>query len=116
MKRTKINWRSDDVTFWDLDFLDADIPLPEQLDDLKEDLAQAHYGGFVLDIGWFPSSSEQGTFVVRVVHESDWEAPCFSRSPQRYPICSNQLIGQFRLRRPPEQFDFDVISNPHSTA
>jgi len=81
MKRTEIDWRSGDVTFWDLDFLDAGIPLPEQLDDLKEDLAQAHYGGFVLDIGWFPSFSEQGTFVVRVVHESDWEAALFLEKP-----------------------------------
>ena len=81
MKRTEINWCSGDVTFWDLDFLDADIPLPEQLDDLKEDLAQAHYGGFILDIGWFPSFSEQGTFVVRVVHESDWETPLFLEKP-----------------------------------
>ena len=81
MKRTEINWRSGDVTFWDLDFLDVDIPLPEQLDDLKEDLAQARYDGFVLDIGWFPSFSEQGTFIVRVVHESDWEAPLFIEKP-----------------------------------
>jgi hypothetical protein len=81
MNRTQIDWRSGNVTFWALDFLDVDKPLLEQLDDLKEDLAQAQYGGLVLDIGWFPSFSEEGTFVVRVVQQSDWDAPLFLEEP-----------------------------------
>jgi hypothetical protein len=78
MKPEEIDWGSGSVAFWDLAFLDPKKPLPEQIDDLKEDLAQAHFhGGIVLDAGWFPSFSEDGAFVVRVVRETDWDDPLF---------------------------------------
>jgi hypothetical protein len=78
MRAEDVSWGSGKVVFWDLEFLDAARPLQHQLDDLKEDLAQAEYGpDRVLDIGWYPSFSEDGRFVVRVVVTSDWEAPLF---------------------------------------
>jgi hypothetical protein len=77
MTPDSFEWQSGAVAFWDLTFLDATRPLPSQVEDLKEDLAQIRYGDVILDIGWSPSFSESGAFVVRVVRESDWEAPLF---------------------------------------
>ncbi|MBK7535509.1 MAG: hypothetical protein IPI49_09125 [Myxococcales bacterium] len=34
----------------------------------------------MLDIGWYPSFSEEGQFVVRVVATSDWDTPLYLHS------------------------------------
>jgi hypothetical protein len=78
MKPEQLDWHSGTVVFWDLDFLDPLKPLINQIDDLKEDLAQIRYPGAVLvDIGWFPEFSSEGSFVVSVVREPHWDEPLF---------------------------------------
>lgn len=78
MRPECVDWHSGEVLFWDLDFLDPLKPLMDQLDDLKEDLAQVRYrGGVIVDVGWFPELSCDGGFVVSVVRESDWDQPLF---------------------------------------
>lgn len=81
MKQDSVDWRTGNIVFWDLEFLDTSRPLSEQLDDLKEDLAQVQYPKErVLDIGWYPSFAQDGEFVIRVVHTDDWDQPLFLRS------------------------------------
>lgn len=75
-----IDWESGHVVYWDLEFLEPLKPLIDQLDDLKEDLAQITYGDRVLDIGWYPAFSADGEFVVRVVHGTNWDDPLFQES------------------------------------
>lgn len=66
------------VTYWALESVAADRPAIEQLDQLKEDLAQIAYpGGSLLDIGWYPEFSRDGAFVVAVVRNGDWDEPVF---------------------------------------
>jgi hypothetical protein len=78
MKSESIEWRSGKVTYWDLDSLDPGKPLSEQFDELKEDLAQVRFpGDVVLDVGWYPESSLDGSFSVRIVHDSDWDTLLF---------------------------------------
>lgn len=78
MRPDQIDWDSGEVVFWGLGFLVPLKPLADQIDDLKEDLAQVRYAGdVVLDIGWYPEFSEEGEFVVRVVRESHWDEPLF---------------------------------------
>lgn len=78
------DWGAGRVTFWDLDNLDNlddNIPLLEQIDDLKEDLALVEYPYDVrLDIGWYPEFSRDGSFVVVVAAASGWEKPLYRRS------------------------------------
>lgn len=67
MKSNEINWKSGRVLFWDLDFLDATKPLDAQVSDLKEDLAQVvYYRNTDIDVGWYPSFDESGSFMVTV--------------------------------------------------
>lgn len=80
MRSVHIDWKSGHVVYWGLDFLDPFKPLVDQLDDLKEDLAQITYGDRVLDIGWYPEFSAEGEFVVRVVRGTDWDNPLFQES------------------------------------
>jgi hypothetical protein len=49
------------------------------IDDLKEDLFQALFPhDQILDIGWYPEFSENGTFRVSLIKSFDWENPTFS--------------------------------------
>lgn len=78
MAPEQTDWGTGSVVFWDLAFLDPARPLAEQLDGLKEDLAQISYpDGVTLDIGWYPSFAPDGEFVVVVVKGADWEHPVF---------------------------------------
>ncbi|AGA28945.1 hypothetical protein Sinac_4780 [Singulisphaera acidiphila DSM 18658] len=65
-------------SFWDLNEIDEGLPLGEQIDCLKEDLAQITFpGAIVLDLGWYPSFDPRGMFKVMVVQNSDWDKPLF---------------------------------------
>jgi hypothetical protein len=76
MNRSSIDWRGGRVSFWDMDGVDLEADLPKQARwELKEDLAQVEYGDDIqLDVGWYPSFSEDGEFlvVVVVVAEGTW--------------------------------------------
>jgi len=79
MRQTMIDWKSGHVDSWSMESIDLDRPLLEQVSELSEDLAQISYpGGLVIDVGWYPEFSDQGTFVVSVVGEEGWDAPVFS--------------------------------------
>ena len=79
MLHEEIDWNSGRVVFWDMSFLDPRRPLGDQAADLKEDLAQIQYPeGILLDIGWYPSFSSEGHFIVTVVRDSDWDEPLFA--------------------------------------
>lgn len=83
-----IDWGSGEVLLWDLWFLDQSQPLLEQVDCLKEDLAQVAYENEVLlDIGWYPEFSDAGGFVIRVVKQINWDEPLF--------IDSNKTVDGF---------------------
>ena len=95
MLSEQINWETGQVVYWDLGFLDNQRPLIDQLDGLKEDLAQVRYGDLLLDLGWYPEFSGDGEFVVRVVCRADWDAPVFqdsSRSVEGLLLCLETAI------------------------
>jgi len=76
MKWDEFDWLDGEVTHWDLDVLDPRRPLTEQVEGLKEDLAQVQYGERMLvDVGWYPDCSPEGRFVVLVVRDGQWDAP-----------------------------------------
>lgn len=80
MQSGQIDWESGHVVYWDLGFLEPLKPLLDQVDDLKEDLAQITYGDRVLDVGWYPEFSDEGEFVIRVVRGTNWDDPLFQES------------------------------------
>lgn len=76
MKPSEFDWGIGVVTFWDLDELDVSKPIRDQIEILKEDLIQVRFReNIVLDVGWYPSFSRRGRFVVEVVKDCDWESP-----------------------------------------
>jgi len=73
-----VDLRSGRVTQWQLDSLNANAPLDSQLDVLTEDLAQIEFGnGSLVDVGWYPECSRDGSFIVVAVRASDWDSPIF---------------------------------------
>ena len=66
------------ITFNDL-VIDRNKSIFEQLDNLKEDLFQAQYQDEILDIGWYPSFSEKGKFVISIIKDFDWKNPIFKK-------------------------------------
>lgn len=78
MKIEDFRFGNGKVVFWDLDSISVGIPIKEQLDELKEDLAQIHFpSGVIIDVGWYPEFSMAGSFVVNVVRENEWDDPIF---------------------------------------
>jgi len=69
-----INFRSGVITYNDFD-IDPLIPLIEQEFSLKEDILQVDYGPYLLDLGWNPDCNVKGKFVVRLIHNYDWQNP-----------------------------------------
>jgi len=78
MKKTEINWKSGEVTSWDIDDLDIAKSIESQIALLKEDLFQVRFGKTViLDLGWHPEFNSQGQFVLSVVKQENWQKPIF---------------------------------------
>jgi hypothetical protein len=74
------DWKTGTVVFWDLDTIDESRPLSEQIEDLKEDLAQIEYpADIIMDVGWYPEFAATGNFVVCVVQHGEWERPVFRK-------------------------------------
>ncbi|TNH41471.1 hypothetical protein [Photorhabdus luminescens] len=55
-----------------------DIPLENQLDELKEDMLQVEFpNGYLLDIGWRPSFEIDGQFKLALIKDFNWENPVY---------------------------------------
>lgn len=93
MKSNVVDWKEGRVSYWSLDTLDLDTPVDAQLDELKEDLAQVEYAGSVLiDVGWYPSFSADGCFVVVVVQHGDWDEPMFKETCAEFSHLTESLV------------------------
>lgn len=79
MMLLKLNSRKGEILYNDL-YLDEEIPLSKQLDNLKEDLLQVNfYNKYLIDIGWYPEFDKNGQFKISVIKEYDWDNPiCIS--------------------------------------
>ena len=76
MNKSKIDWRSGKVTSWDLADLDLNKSIDSQINLLKEDLAQVHFGkNIVLDLGWYPEFNPRGQFGLVIVKLANLEDP-----------------------------------------
>ncbi len=81
MSPDDFDWQAGEILHWDLTPVDAQLPLRDQLEHLKEDLAQVRYPScVVLDIGWYPECSDSGVFQVMVVRDENWDAPLFQKA------------------------------------
>ncbi|MCC8376684.1 hypothetical protein CKY10_23120 [Photorhabdus sp. HUG-39] len=59
-------------------FISDDIPLENQLDELKEDMLQVEFpNGYLLDIGWRPSFEINGQFNLALIKDFNWESPVY---------------------------------------
>lgn len=72
------------ITFDDLSKLvGTDITLIT--DDLKEDLLQASLPlEQIIDIGWYPEFSENGSFRISLISDQNWESPTHSESAKTW--------------------------------
>ena len=92
MNHTDFHWMNGSVTYWDLTDIDETRPLSEQLDCLKEDLAQLQYpNGIALDIGWYPSFDRDGEFVLLLIRNEAWETPVFRGTAKDLPMLKEQI-------------------------
>lgn len=92
MDQAIFDWKSGEVVSWDLDWIDEANPLSEEIDHLKEDLAQITFpGGKVLDLGWYPSFDPRGEFRVLVIQDGDWESPVFQASAKDFRSLKHQI-------------------------
>lgn len=65
MRFQYFEWGKGKKVYWDMDLIDHSISLTEQLEHLKEDLAQVLYkNDIILDLGWYPEFTSQGEFII----------------------------------------------------
>lgn len=97
----KIQFESGKVVYDDMK-INPNKSLESQVDNLKEDLLQVNYDDkFIVDIGWFPSFSQDGHFRVVVIENFNWERPIFQktcRTPVELKDCFEEAINIVRLR------------------
>jgi hypothetical protein len=80
MDASEFDWRGGTVSYWALGAVRPEVAISFQYADLKEDLAQVEFApAAILDVGWYPSFSPEGRFVVMVVRSADWDSPAFRR-------------------------------------
>lgn len=84
MNTDKIITLGGTITFDDLSTLvGSDIKLIT--DDLKEDLLQASLPlEQIIDIGWYPEFSENGSFRISLISDQNWESPTHSESAKTW--------------------------------
>lgn len=75
-----INFGCGKVTYNDFD-IELNIPIENQLYSLKEDLIQVDYDErYIIDIGWYPEFSLDGSFRIVAIENYDWGSPLFTYS------------------------------------
>ena len=56
--------------------LDPNLPLSEQILELREDLIYIAYdNNYILDVGWYPEGDLSGAFIVKIVRNYNWDNP-----------------------------------------
>jgi hypothetical protein len=98
LRSADIDWKAGRIRHWDLDALDERRPLHDQRWELKEDLAQVEYpSGVLVDVGWYPELSADGSFLVQVVRPNDWEHPLFRERATTVAGLKEQLAKAVRI-------------------
>lgn len=71
----KLNFSPGKITYDDFN-ADPELPLSEQIGLLKEDLFQVCYEDrYIIDIGWYPSFSQDGNFQIIIIKDFNWSEP-----------------------------------------
>lgn len=71
-----INLYGGKITYNDLDNINLDEPLENQRYKLDQDLLQIKYGEeYIIDIGWYPDFSLDGSFIIQIIEDYDWDDP-----------------------------------------
>ena len=69
---------------YDSQMIDPDKRILDQLSALDEDLLQVEYaGGYLIDLGWYPSVEFDGGFLIFVLRDCDWDCPIVRLSFRR---------------------------------
>jgi hypothetical protein len=106
MNSADIDWKSGRIRHWDLDALDERRPLADQRWELKEDLAQVEYpSGLLVDVGWLPEFSAEGSFLVQVVRPNDWAHPAFRERVASVPSLKEQIARAVQFATDAETTD-----------
>jgi hypothetical protein len=74
-----LNLKNTTILYNDLKDIKKDVPLNEQLNELKEDLLQIEINkNYLVDVGFYPAFSSQGSLKILLIKDSDWENPVLS--------------------------------------
>ncbi|MCM1024348.1 MAG: hypothetical protein NC395_09875 [Prevotella sp.] len=55
--------------------IDFSLPFHCQLSCLNEDIIQAEYGSYLVDIGWYPEADPRGKLCLQLIENYDWQRP-----------------------------------------
>ena len=88
----KINFERGKIVYNDFQ-INKDKPLEEHFDSLKEDLFQVNFDEkYLIDVGWFPSFSEDGRFQIVVIKDFEWENPILKKSCRTFHQLEDYML------------------------
>jgi hypothetical protein len=69
------------------------IPYEQQTTNLEQDLLQVSYleDKYIIDIGWGPDYDPEGSFVIRIIKDCDWDKPLYEKETRSFPELENYL-------------------------
>lgn len=71
-------------------------------DDLKEDLFQAAFpSGKIIDIGWYPEFSKNGSFKILLISNRDWGSPTYSETAKTWKSLEKALKNTLKRMQTP---------------
>lgn len=80
------------ITYDELTML-QDSGIEHQAHNLKEDMLQVEYsGGFLIDVGWYPSFDAKGHFQVKVIKDYEWDSPTLTLTARSIDALSELLL------------------------
>lgn len=75
--KNEIDLKGGSLSYYDFN-IDSNVPLQNQIYEIKEDLIQILYGDhYLIDVGWYPEFDVEGSFVVRIIKDFDWQSPIY---------------------------------------
>ncbi|ALH95485.1 hypothetical protein [Acinetobacter equi] len=75
----KIELKDGIISFDNLTWLKDNNQVKMNVDFLTEDLLQINFfcDRFIIDVGWYPSTSKKGCFTIMLIKNQDWTKPLF---------------------------------------
>lgn len=88
--KESIDFKSGDITYYDFN-INPTLPLKDQIAYMQDNLIQIEYSNYIVDVGWRPECNINGSFIILVIKNHDWQAPICIKETRSLPLLKQYL-------------------------